>query len=98
MAVTEFDQADTDSTWIFVANGSELPINQMGKDVTSDLVENPSVSFQYQKMLQPNGELIVAQLIGSCRSGEGSVFIEKSLKDWRENCRLYERSILGMVF
>jgi len=98
ISVTEFDQQDTDSTWIFVANGSELPINQNGKELKTDLVVNPSVSFQYQKVLQPNEELVVTQLIGSCRADEGNRLIEKLMQEWQDNCRLYEQSIFDKVF
>lgn len=97
VVLTEFDKPDTDSTLIFVANVSELPINQKGNAPKSNLVENPLVSFQYQKVLKPKGELITTQLIGSCRAKEGNALIEKLMVKWHENYILYEQSILGKV-
>lgn len=98
IVITEFDQTDTDSTWIFVANVGELPLSQNEKTKAPYSVENPTVSFRFQKVLKPNEELVITQLIGSCRMREASVLIEKLTREWQENYQLYEQSILNKVF
>lgn len=97
-AVAEFDYVDTDSTWIFVANAGELPLNQSSNEAFPEAVENPSVSFQYKKILEPKGDLSVIQLIGSCRSKEGEMLITRLMEEWKEDYTIYEQSVLHKAF
>ncbi len=98
IALTDFDEVDTDSTQIFVANAGERPrarstIRSEAEGTAQPARPVPVVSFAYERALAPNQQLAIVQLIGSCRRQESTNVLERSLRDWQQSVAAYEKRI-----
>jgi len=93
VTLIDFDEADTDSAQVFVANVGELPIASKGQLAPKNLRKEPEAVFEYMKKLQPDEELVVIQLIESCRQTESKEVLERSLKGWKQSVKKYEQRI-----
>jgi hypothetical protein len=95
IALTDFDEADTDSARVFVANAGEAPLDEIAvTNKTASSVDNydysPRVHFRYRKTLDPDSQLVIVQLIGSCRQRDGEDLQGRAVREWRRSIAAYE--------
>ncbi|MDZ7292481.1 MAG: hypothetical protein ONB44_17820 [candidate division KSB1 bacterium] len=100
--VANFDEMDTDSAQVFVANVGERPVvwsctNRLGASSLQNQKHGPVASFGYDKTLAPNGELIITQLVGSCRQTESREVLQRSLREWKQSVQKNEQRVLHYV-
>ncbi|HEX9654396.1 MAG TPA: hypothetical protein VGA99_11845, partial [bacterium] len=100
--LADFEEADTDSAQVFVANVGELPSD--GRDAARRKIaraQNQSrglaAEFAYQKTLPPDSELVVIQLVGSCRQSESAKVLQRALREWQQNIDKYEHGVRAYV-
>lgn len=101
-AVAIFDEADTDSAAVFVTNTGESPLMTPATPAYALLnrlqeVTDPEIRFRYQKSLAPGKELMVVQVIGSCRQQEREEIITRVRQNWWKSITANEKRIEDYV-
>jgi glycogen debranching enzyme len=100
IALTSFDEVDTDSALIFIANAGEMsiPQNTQNEKTANEPLKNPQASFSYTKQLNPEESMNIIQLIGSCRQSESERVLDKAMKTWREEVQRNSMRVSDYVF
>ncbi len=91
-----FEDADTDSAVVFVANAGLLPNHRSQRAVEN--YPNPLAVFSYSSNLLPDSEMVIIQIIGSCRQGETDEIISQSLKQWKVDTQKGKNRITAYAF
>jgi hypothetical protein len=90
----DFNDSQADSPSIFVANAGYRPTHDdRGHHRERIERQNPEAHFTYRKRLGPGEDLVVVQIIGSCRQPESGPVVQRALDTWREDVAKYERRI-----
>jgi hypothetical protein len=90
----EFDDAEADLPSIFVANAGHRPTRDDRVHHRERVKqEGPEAVFTYHKKLRPGDDLVVVQIIGSCRRPESGPVVQRALDTWREDVAKYERRV-----
>ena len=96
--LADFDETDTDSAQVFVANAGERPVAwKSATRHSSPQKGGPIAAMMYQKTLLPDSDLTVIQLVGSCRQNESSRVLQRALREWEQSVEKYERGIRAYV-
>jgi hypothetical protein len=96
IATAAFNNVDTDSAFVFIANAGEVPVNNMSD--STQLVSDPNLQFSYQRNIGASERIEIIQLIGMCRQKESTQIINKSLHSWHESISKNKERILNYTF
>ena len=96
IAISSFDDIQTDSACVFIANAGELPIDHDSSYI--QLIENPSLRFFYKKKLEPDDQVEIVQLIGMCRQNDRNKIINRTLHEWLESVLHNQERILDYTY
>ena len=82
-----FDDADTDSALVFVANAGEIPLQNTNDRISDgdDATNGAVISFTYQQTVESAEQMNVVQLIGSCVQSEKSRVTSEAVRDWQRD-------------
>ena len=96
IATAAFDEIDTDSALVFVANAGDEPVHHINNSI--ELVSDPKLQFSYKKNLDASEQIEIIQLIGMCRQKESKHIIEKSVKYWCKDISEHKERIINYTF
>lgn len=82
-----FDDADTDSALVFVANAGEIPLQNTNDRISNgdDSTNGAVISFTYRQTVESAEQMNVVQLIGSCVQSEKSRVTSEAVRDWQRD-------------
>jgi cellobiose phosphorylase len=75
--------------WL-LQNQNELPNDLLSKNNPG----RPAARFMYRKTLEPQESMIITQIIGSCKQAEGKDLAISLIRNYDEEIRAYEQSVL----
>ena len=96
IATAAFDEIDTDSALVFIANAGDVPVHHINN--SGEHVSDPKLQFSYQKSLGASEQIVIIQLIGMCRQKESHQIIDKALQYWRQGVTKNKERILNYTF
>jgi hypothetical protein len=96
LATAAFNDVDTDSAMVFIANAGEVA--DIEKYNPAQLPTESNLQFTYKKNLEAGEEIEIIQLIGMCRQNESAQIIDKSLQQWQKSLSKNSDRILNWVF
>ncbi|MBN1478892.1 hypothetical protein JXA70_01325 [candidate division KSB1 bacterium] len=96
VATAAFNEIDTDSALVFVANAGHVPVHH--NNDSKGLVCDPKLQFTFQKNLDAGEQIEIIQLIGMCRQKESRRIIDKSLQYWQQEISKNKERILNYTF
>lgn len=96
VGIARFNEMDSDSTTVFVANVGDLPGDN--NPTSAQPVENPILQFFYEKTLDADEQIEIVQLIGTCREDEQDQVLDRAMRQWQDSVRRNEARILTYVY
>ena len=96
VATTVFNDLDTDSALVFIANAGELAVEYNQEEM--QVVDDPALQFEYKKELGAQQQIEIIQLIGMCRQREKDQIIRKVKQQWQESVKKNEKRIMDYTY
>ncbi len=96
IATASFNEIETDSAFVFIANAGEMPINDHPE--TLQKAENPILNFVYKKTLEPGEKIEIVQLLGMCRQKEKDQIINDAKQQWQKNVLKNEKRVMAYAY
>jgi len=94
-ATATYNDIETDSSVVFIANAGEIPVNQFKS--TEQNITDPVIQFSYVKNLESGEEFEITQLVGMCKSKESVRVIDQALMHWQKSLNKNQDRILNLV-
>lgn len=92
VATAVFNDLDTDSALVFIANAGELAIANNQEEMQT--VEDPVLQFEYKKELGVREQIEIIQLIGMCHQRESDQIMRKTRQQWQQSVKKNEKRIM----